>query len=205
MSAMESQMSTHASTCRHTGTADLLLALSSGEPSAWTAVVDRYAATVRSAVATFRLQESDVADVVQNTWLRLLLHAGSIRDPASVGAWLSTTARREALALLRRNRREVVVEAAGDATPAPGPAPDDVVVAAETRDAVRAATDELSERRRLLVDVLFYEPPRSYAEVSGRTGLPVGSIGPTRGRTLRELRGRLGELDADGWPEVRAA
>ena len=55
---------------------------------------------------------------------------------------------------------------------------------AETRAAVRAATGELTGRRRLLVDVLFYQPPQSYEEVARRTGMPVGSIGPTRRRTL---------------------
>ena len=58
---------------------------------------------------------------------------------------------------------------------------------AETRAAVRAATGELTGRRRLLVDVLFYQPPQSYEEVARRTGMPVGSIGPTRRRTLQEL------------------
>ena len=43
----------------------------------------------------------------------------------------------------------------------------------------------------LLVDELFYQPPRSYEEVSQRTGLPVGSIGPTRIRTLRRLHRTL--------------
>ncbi len=32
------------------------------------------------------------------------------------------------------------------------------------------------------------DPPASYAEISGQLGLPVGSIGPTRGRCLARLR-----------------
>ena len=193
MSPMEPQMSRHATHRLPTSTADLLDALHRGDPSAWTELVARYATTVRSAVATFRLQESDAADVAQNTWLRLFLHATTIRDPERVGAWLATTARREALALLRRNRLEIVSESAGEATPAPEPSPEDAVVVAETR----AAAAELTGRRKLLVEVLFFEQPPSYVEVSRRTGLPVGSIGPTRGRTLRELRRKLSEPEAD--------
>ena len=32
------------------------------------------------------------------------------------------------------------------------------------------------------------DPPVSYAEISARLGIPVGSIGPTRGRCLDKLR-----------------
>ena len=162
-----------------------------GDRSAWEQIVTRYTGLVRSVAAEFRLQESDTADVVQNTWLRLLTHSASIRDPEKLAGWLATTARREALALIRRTRREAAGESVGDGLAAPGPSPEDVVIADETRAAVRAATDGLPERRRLLVDALFYQAPYSYEEVSRRTGLPVGSIGPTRGRALRELHRRL--------------
>jgi RNA polymerase sigma factor (sigma-70 family) len=186
-------MSMHAGMCHPRNVAELLLAARSGDRSAWEEIVLRYTGVVRSAVSEFRLQESDAADVVQNTWLRLLLHAAAIRDPGKLGGWLSTTAKREALAVIRRSRSEIATESAGDGLPAPGRSPEEVVVLAETRAAVRAAADGLSERRKLLVDALFSQSPRTYEEVSRRTGLPIGSIGPTRGRTLRELHRRLCE------------
>jgi RNA polymerase sigma factor (sigma-70 family) len=186
-------LSRHATLRREATAAELLLAARDGDRSAWEEIVDRYTGLVRSVVVEFRLQDSDAADVVQNTWLRLFVHSTTIRDPECLAGWLATTARREALALIRRSRPEIASESAGEALAAADPSPEEVVVLAETRAAVRAATDELTERRRLLVDALFYQPPRSYDEVSRRTGVPVGSIGPTRGRTLRELRRRLGE------------
>ena len=73
----------------------------------------RYARLVRSIAAEFRLQESDAADVAQNTWLRLLAYGGTIRDPEKLGSWLATTARREASALLRRSRPEVAIGVGG--------------------------------------------------------------------------------------------
>jgi DNA-directed RNA polymerase specialized sigma24 family protein len=36
--------------------------------------------------------------------------------------------------------------------------------------------------------MLMADPPASYAEISDRLGVPVGSIGPTRGRCLARLR-----------------
>jgi DNA-directed RNA polymerase specialized sigma24 family protein len=36
--------------------------------------------------------------------------------------------------------------------------------------------------------MLMADPPVSYAEISDQLGVPVGSIGPTRGRCLDRLR-----------------
>ena len=167
--------------------ADLLRYASDGDQQAWAELIARYTGIVTGVVAGFRLQESDAADAVQNTWVRLITYSASIREPEKLGGWLATTARREALALIRRSRSEIATATAGEGLAATAASPEDLAVAAETRAAVRAATDELSGRRRLLVEVLFYQPPQSYEEVARRTGMPIGSIGPTRRRTLQEL------------------
>ena len=85
----------------------------------------------------------------------------------------------------------IATASAGEGLAATTESPEDAAVTAETQAAVRAATCELSSRRRLLVEVLFYQPPQSYEEVARRTGMPVGSIGPTRRRTLEELHDLL--------------
>ena len=170
-----------------TAVADLLLVGAAGDQQAWAELVARYTALVTAVVSGFRLQESDAADVVQNTWLRLLTYSATIREPEKLGGWLATTARREALGLIRRSRAEMASASAGDTLVDSAPSPEEAVMTAETRAAVRAATGELTGRRRALVDVLFYQPPQSYEEVSRRTGMPIGSIGPTRKRTLQEL------------------
>ena len=43
------------------------------------------------------------------------------------------------------------------------------------------------DRERLL-ELLMADPPASYADISCELDLPVGSIGPTRGRCLARLR-----------------
>jgi DNA-binding Lrp family transcriptional regulator len=43
-------------------------------------------------------------------------------------------------------------------------------------------------RWQKLLEMLMADPPVSYAEISSQLGLPVGSIGPTRGRCLERLR-----------------
>jgi RNA polymerase sigma factor (sigma-70 family) len=169
-------------------TTALVAAAQRREPGAWDELVARYTGLVRRVVATYRLQQADAADAVQNTWVRALERLGSIRDPERLGGWLATTADRECLALLRRSHREVPDERAGGEHPTVVPGPEALVVGEEARLAVDAAVAELPGRRQRLVQALFFEPDLPYAEVSQVVGIPVGSIGPTRGRALRNLR-----------------
>jgi len=59
---------------------------------------------------------------------------------------------------------------------------------AERAAELRRAFGRLPGRCRELLRVLMASPPPSYAEVAAALGLPLGSIGPTRGRCLQRLR-----------------
>ena len=86
------------------------------ERGAWEELVARYQGLVHAVVGSFRLQEADVADAVQNTWLRALERLDTVRDPQCLGGWLATVARRECLALLARASRESPMELDDDLT-----------------------------------------------------------------------------------------
>lgn len=156
-------------------------------------IVDRYADLVWSVARSFRLGTADAADVSQTTWLRLVEHLNDIRDSARLGAWLATTARREALALLRRSGHTVLT---GDpwrldvADPVAEP-PDGALIRTENAVGVRHAFVQLSQRCQQLLRVLLADPAPSYAEVGAALGMPIGSIGPARARCLDGLRRRL--------------
>ena len=165
----------------------------SGDARGWTELVRRYRPVLMAAVAPYRLGDADAADVVQTTWLRLLEHGHSVRDPERLGGWLATTARRESLAVLRRRRGEILVDTDRD-TPASGPTPESIVVDADIRREVRAVAAELTGRPAQLVAALFAQPRVPYAEISSRLDIPVGSIGPTRSRALHHLRRRLEDM-----------
>jgi DNA-directed RNA polymerase specialized sigma24 family protein len=62
----------------------------------------------------------------------------------------------------------------------------------------QAAMRRLPARSRTLLTLLAAAPARSYGEVSKTLGMPVGSIGPTRARGLRQLRGELEAVGIDG-------
>jgi RNA polymerase sigma factor (sigma-70 family) len=152
--------------------------------------VERYSGLVWSVARGHRLGDADASDVAQTVWLRLVESLPRLREPAAVGGWLATTARNESLRLLRRSGREVVEADLGlDGTPADDAySPEAVLEARERRDLVRHALDRLSLRCQTLLRALAYSSDNSYADISAALDMPVGSIGPTRGRCLDRLR-----------------
>jgi len=46
----------------------------------------------------------------------------------------------------------------------------------------------MSPRSRTVMQALFGGEQRPYAEVAAATGIPIGSLGPTRARVLEQLR-----------------
>lgn len=175
----------------------LLAAAADGDQRSWAILVDRYAQLVWTVARSFRLDGADAADVSQATWLRLVEHLRDIREPNQLGSWLVTTARREALALLRRSMRAVPT---GDAWRLDLPdltaeTPDGRVVRSDDAAAVRRAFRRLPVNCQQLLYVLLAEPTPSYAEVGAALGMPIGSIGPTRARCLSSLRRLLTGLE----------
>jgi len=77
---------------------------------------------------------------------------------------------------------------------------------AERHAALRAALADLSPRSQQLLALLTADPPMSYAQISAALGIPVGSIGPSRGRCLQQLRAHpalAALIDADTAPCAR--
>ena len=169
----------------------LVAAATAGEPQAWSALIDRYAVLIRSVCRAHRLDDADADDVAQLTWLRAVEHIGRLRDPERFGAWLGTTARRECLRVLRGRKR--VVPTADEVQPlfAAHADPDETALAAERRAAVRRALAALPPRQQTLLRLLHSDPAPSYDAIGSALGMPVGSIGPTRGRALERLRREL--------------
>lgn len=133
-----------------------------------------------------RLDEETAADVVQTAWLALVRHPESVRDPATVGAWLSTTTRREAWRVARNANR---VDPTDEELPVPHVSSAEDEATTHLRDrTLWDAVAQLSERcQRLLRVAAFLDRP-DYARLSNELGMAVGSIGPTRSRCLARLR-----------------
>jgi RNA polymerase sigma factor (sigma-70 family) len=164
----------------------------SGDPSAWDEILRRYGKLVYATVRSFQLQEADVLDAVQTTWLRLAENAHQIQNPERLGAWLTTTARRECLRIVSQAKRAArLTDMVADAVVDPSAEPERRVIDLDAARRIWAFVNELSPRQRCLLRALFTDDPRPYAKVADITGIPVGAIGPTRRRALAQLRGRL--------------
>jgi RNA polymerase sigma factor (sigma-70 family) len=162
-----------------------------GHRWAWERLVAQYSRLIWAMTRDFKLSESDAGDVVQATWLRLLEHIGRIEHPDRLGSWLATTARHECLRHLAARKRLVLVQDDDDALADAAslqPDLDERLLADERAQAVREALSCLPWRWQRLLELLMADPPASYLEISAQLDLPVGSIGPTRGRCLERLR-----------------
>jgi RNA polymerase sigma factor (sigma-70 family) len=165
-------------------------ALAAGDDATWAATVRRYEGLLRSAARVVLRSDADIDEAVQRTWVLLLRNAARINDPRALPGWLSTTARREALAILRSQQRAVPTEDVADQV-----APDERDMAAdlideELRAALHRAVSTLPETQKRIVTALLREP-ESYDALSRELGIPRGSLGPLRGRAVRALRAQL--------------
>jgi RNA polymerase sigma factor (sigma-70 family) len=170
--------------------ADLLARADSGDQSAWNQLVDQYNGLLWSVARGFRLDTADAADVVQNTWLRLVENLDRITEPDKLGSWLGTTVRRECLQLLRRAGRETPGAEPEMLVAVPDPAPpvDERLLLDELDAALWRALSTLSSPCRRLLRVLMASPAPRYADVAAALDMAVGTIGPARQRCLERLR-----------------
>lgn len=171
--------------------AQLVRGAANGDRAAWERLVDQYSRLIWAMTRDFRLAESDAADVVQATWLRLLEHIDRIEYPARIGSWLATTARHECLRHLAASKKVMLVQDEDltfGGVAAHQPELDERLLADERAQAVRAAMSTLPARSQRMLELLMADPPVSYTEISDQLGVPIGSIGPTRGRCLESLR-----------------
>ena len=180
----------------HTDLATLLRAASEGDQEAWNAITDRFTSLLWSVARSYRLGSDDAEDVVQNTWLRLLENLTRIDNPEALPGWLATTARREALGILRRRGRAVLTrdEDLGVDLADPASTELDSALLEDERDVeLWASFAKLPERCQQLLRVLMACDRPVYAEVSAAFDMPIGSIGPTRMRCLARLRTLVAE------------
>ena len=163
-----------------------------GTPGAMDELVHTMTPVLWHVVRAYGLDQDQAQDVVQTTWLTLVQRSGSIADPHAIAAWLMTTARREAWRVSKRSAAsipvsdEVLQAVLDDESSA-----EDVVLARDSDSRLWACVKRLSERCQRLLRIVAFEQRPDYAQIAEDLAMPVGSIGPTRGRCLSKLREAL--------------
>lgn len=82
--------------------AALVESASSGQESAWQALVERFGSLVASVGWRSGLPAADVDELQQTTWLRLVENIDRISEQEPLERWLTTTAHRESLQIRQR-------------------------------------------------------------------------------------------------------
>ena len=153
-------------------------------------VEDFYVPLYRFAVSLAR-QESDAADLTQQTFLLWATKGHQLRDPTKVKTWLFTTLYREFLGRKRQQDRFVESESSAEA------------VAAQTIAAsvVNQLDGEIVQRALLGLEeiyraplTLFYLQQHSYREIAEILEVPIGTVMSRLHRGLELLRQHLTRL-----------
>jgi RNA polymerase sigma factor (sigma-70 family) len=167
---------------------DLLSRVNDGDEQAWNILVDRFAGLVWSVARSFRLSRAATEDVVQTVWLRLAEHSSRIRDPERLASWLATATRHEALRVIRGHQRLVPHADFSDSSEPTSRSVEDVITDDVELAAVLAAFQRLPAADQQLLRLLCTVPPLDYQTIAELLGRSIGSIGPSRARSLDKLR-----------------
>jgi RNA polymerase sigma factor (sigma-70 family) len=139
-----------------------------------------------------RLDRESAEDVVQSVWLALVRNAESINDSQAVLQWLIVSARREAWRVVKRQDRVEAKDFESDDLVAPvSDVPEEMVLRSDDEGRLWQHIAQLPERCQALLRVIAFADRPDYAAVAQSLGMPMGSIGPTRGRCLAKLRAQL--------------
>ena len=180
--------------------AQAFAAFQRGDRSAFDELVDTVTPLLWHTARGQGVDATSAEDVVQTVWMSLLHSAESVRDPQTVVKWLLTSARRESWRVTKRTRADMGRTAAifgvdGEevlSLPVQREAfTDEVVLREGSQQLLWSHVEGLPERCRTLIRVIAFADRPDYAQIAESLGMPVGSIGPTRGRCLAKLRDQL--------------
>jgi RNA polymerase sigma-70 factor (ECF subfamily) len=149
-------------------------------------------------------RDPDLAgDAVQEAFATALQRIGDFRGESRIGTWLHRIVYTKAIDLLRARGREVPMPEEDAATRPPdaerlGGAPtwsrppDEILLGAETRQALARAMNELTSMQRLVFELREVEG-RPTDEVAEILGLPPGTVRVHLHRARMRLRGLLAQ------------
>lgn len=176
--------------------ADLLEAVGrSGDRSAFAALFRHFAPRIVGYLRRMGADPQVAEELMQETMVMVWRRAATFdRKQASASTWLFTIARNKRIDALRRERRPAFDPEDPAFQPAPPPAADEVVDAAQREDIVRRTIAELPEEQAALLRRAFFEG-LSHRELADDTGLPLGTVKSRLRLALGRMRRALGDLE----------
>jgi RNA polymerase sigma-70 factor (ECF subfamily) len=165
----------------HRDVPELVRAAQHGDRSAFATLYERYTGMVH-AIALSRLRGADVADAVQETFLRALRKLTSLREAGAFTAWLSTIARN----VVHDVERCAEPRAGDGEEPALEPTQEHEMDGAAARRAISGLPK--AYRKTVTLRVLH---GMTGPEIARRTGHSSGSVRVNLHRGMKLLRAKL--------------
>ena len=184
----------------------LVLAMTSGDAGAMSALYDRYAPGLLGLALRITREQADAEEVVVDTFAQVWRDAARFEvGRGSVAAWLVTITRSRALDLLRartrRGRMAVAAEAetaspvamgSGFASPIAG------VLADERARKIQDALLVLPDAQRIAIELAYFEG-LSQSEIAERLNEPLGTVKTRLRLGLRKMRELVVALGPGGY------
>jgi RNA polymerase sigma factor (sigma-70 family) len=163
-----------------------------GDPRAWEALVEDFAALVYSIPRRHGLSANECDDVSQTVFTSLLANLDQLRDDHALPKWLITTAHRATWRAARASAR--AQERPPGLHPLEQTPSFEEVARLEHIQVVRTGLQQLGQPCRELLELMFVHNA-DYQTTAARLGLSPGSLGPIRRRCLEKLRAKLSDID----------
>jgi RNA polymerase sigma-70 factor (ECF subfamily) len=173
-----------------------------GDQSACTALVDQYVRLVGTVIWRSTGRDEEVADLTQETFLRVFRALPYYDGRAKLSTWIFTIAHRVTIDFLRRTGHGRTISfAAGpdsgsgvllDTLPAPDADPETLLSAAQDGELVREALAQLPPKYRLPL-VYAAIAGLDYSTIAEMLDLPLGTVKTQVFRAKRLLRAAIME------------
>jgi RNA polymerase sigma factor (sigma-70 family) len=170
---------------------ELVFKCQNGDQEGWTLLLNRYKRLIYSVTVRFGFENEDRHDVFQAVCLEILRNLSSLRNTSSLRYWILTISVRQCCVFRKRLQQERLHSPDDSALLIYDPHPDTLSIyqAAERAEILRDAMEELPERCRHLLSLLFFADEKTpYTQLGGTLGCSKDTIGSARKRCLERLR-----------------
>ncbi len=150
-------------------------------------ILREYKSALYGTAFTYLNSNSEIDDVVQETFIEFYYKYDTIRDKTKIGAWLCGVCRNIALKRMRAVRFTLSLDSAANRASAD---PADLYEKADRKRAVRAAIQRLSQPVAETVS-LYYITGLSVAKIAEYLGVPQGTVKSRLYEGRRKLKGEL--------------
>ena len=173
---------------------ELITAARQGDHAAFGRLVERYYRAAYASAYAVLGNRSDAEEIAQETFVQVYQKLDRLREPGALTSWIWRISRDTALKHIRKHKRVRPVGEVPDLK-LDGSRPDEPLVAAEEKQQLLAALEELPEDMREALLMRYWEE-LEYDEMAKRTGVSAAALYQRVCRGLKQLRETLGGATA---------